>query len=63
VTTNTETPAAPTPIKRFALCPGNDMQVCASCSRNVDNHDRVSSDQPMLTPTLAERGRCGDWRA
>jgi hypothetical protein len=39
------------------------MQVCASCSRNVDNHDRVSSDQPMLTPTLAERGRCGDWRA
>jgi hypothetical protein len=50
-------------IKHFAMCPNNGLQVCASCSRNVENHRHVANGQPMLSPTLGSGGRCGDWRA
>ena len=57
---NTATPPAP---KHYSLCQNQGLQVCASCSRNIENHQRIADHQPMLSPTLASNGRCGDWRA
>ena len=48
--------------KPYALCHGEDLEVCASCIRCVDRHETVADYQQHLKPTVDDRGRCADWR-
>jgi hypothetical protein len=48
--------------KPYALCHGEELEVCESCIRNVDRHEAVADYQQHLKPTVNERGQCADWR-
>ena len=53
----------PARLRPFAMCNGEGLQVCATCIRNLSNYrEPPAMHQPMLSPTLASRGRCADWR-